>query len=138
MLLALGGALLAGALTTLAPCALSLLPVVVGGSVSGAADGAAVRRALIVTGSLGASVFVFTLALRASTALLDIPPSAWRWLSGGLLILLGVAAVFPQTWDRVALATGLSGGSVRGLSAAHRRGGTLGAVLTLIFRSVGG
>ncbi len=130
MLLALGGALLAGALTTLAPCALSLLPVVVGGSVSGAADGAAVRRAVIVTGSLGASVFVFTLALKASTALLDIPPSAWRWLSGGLLVLLGVAAIFPGLWDRVAVASGLSGRSARGLSAAHRRGGTVGAVLT--------
>ena len=44
MLLALGGALLAGALTTLAPCALTLLPVVVGGSVTGASDRAAVRR----------------------------------------------------------------------------------------------
>jgi cytochrome c-type biogenesis protein len=130
VLLALGGALLAGALTTLAPCALSLLPVVVGGSVSGAADGAAVRRAVIVTGSLGASVFVFTLALKASTALLDIPPSAWRWLSGGLLVLLGVAAIFPGLWDRVAVASGLSGRSARGLSAAHRRGGTVGAVLT--------
>ncbi len=130
MLLALAGALLAGALTTLAPCALSLLPVIVGGSVSGAADGAAVRRALLVTGSLGASVFVFTLALKATTALIDVPPSVWRWISGGLLIALGVVAVFPELWDRVSVATGLSSRSARGLSAASRRGGTLGAVLT--------
>lgn len=130
MLLALAGALLAGALTTLAPCALSLLPVIVGGSVSGAADGAAVRRALLVTGSLGASVFVFTLALKATTALIDVPPSVWRWISGGLLIALGVGAVFPELWDRVSVATGLSSRSARGLSAASRRGGTLGAVLT--------
>lgn len=130
MLLALAGALLAGALTTLAPCALSLLPVIVGGSVSGAADGAAVRRALLVTGSLGASVFVFTLALKATTALIDVPPSVWRWISGGLLIALGVVAVLPELWDRVSVATGLSSRSARGLSAASRRGGTLGAVLT--------
>ncbi|HQY34920.1 MAG TPA: cytochrome c biogenesis protein CcdA [Actinotalea sp.] len=130
MLLALAGALLAGALTTLAPCALSLLPVIVGGSVSGPADGAAVRRALLVTGSLGASVFVFTLALKATTALIDVPPSVWRWISGGLLIALGVVAVFPELWDRVSVATGLSSRSARGLSAASRRGGTLGAVLT--------
>ena len=130
MLLALAGALLAGALTTLAPCALSLRPVIVGGSVSGAADGAAVRRALLVTGSLGASVFVFTLALKATTALIDVPPSVWRWISGGLLIALGVGAVFPELWDRVSVATGLSSRSARGLSAASRRGGTLGAVLT--------
>jgi len=130
VLLALAGALLAGALTTLAPCALSLLPVIVGGSVSGPADGAAVRRALLVTGSLGASVFVFTLALKATTALIDVPPSVWRWISGGLLIALGVVAVFPELWDRVSVATGLSSRSARGLSAASRRGGTLGAVLT--------
>lgn len=130
MPLALLGALIAGALTTLAPCALSLLPVVVGGSISGAADSGAVRRAVIVTTSLGVSVFVFTLALRATTALIDVPPSTWRWLSGGLLVGLGLVAVFPEAWDRVSVATGLSRGSARGLSAAHRRGGTLGAVLT--------
>lgn len=129
-MLALAGALLAGALTTLAPCALSLLPVIVGGSVSGASDGAAVRRALLVTGSLGASVFVFTLALKATTALIDVPPSVWRWTSGGLLLALGVVAVFPELWDRVSVATGLSSRSARGLSAANQRGGTLGAVLT--------
>lgn len=130
MVVALGGALLAGALTTLAPCALSLLPVVVGGSVSGASDATAVRRALLVTGSLGASVFLFTLALKASTALIDVPPQVWRWLSGGILVALGIAALAPGLWDRVAVATGLSSGSARGLAAAHRRGGTLGAVLT--------
>jgi cytochrome c biogenesis protein CcdA len=130
VLLALAGALLAGALTTLAPCALSLLPVVVGGSVTGAADGAAVRRALLVTGSLGASVFVFTLALKATTALIDVPPSVWRWVSGGLLIGLGVVAILPELWDRVSVASGLGSSSARGLSAANRRGGTLGAVLT--------
>ena len=130
MPVALVGAVLAGALTTLAPCALSLLPVVVGGSVTGAADSAAVRRALIVTASLGASVFVFTLALRATTALIGVPPSLWRWVSGGLLILLGLASVFPEAWDRFSASTGLGRGSGRGLSAAHRRRGTLGAVLT--------
>ena len=130
MLLALLGAVLAGALTTLAPCALSLLPVVVGGSISGAAGSHAVRRAVIVTASLGASVFVFTLALRATTALIDVPPSVWRWASGGLLIALGVTAVFPEVWDRVSTATGFSRGSARGLAAAHRRQGALGAVLT--------
>lgn len=130
MTLALAGALLAGALTTLAPCALSLLPVVVGGSVSGAADRDAVRRAVLVTGSLGASVFVFTLALRATTALIDVPPSVWQWVSGGVLVALGLVAVFPEVWDRLSVGSGLSSGSARGLSAAHRRGGTLGAVLT--------
>ncbi len=129
MTLALAGALLAGALTTLAPCALSLLPVVVGGSLAGGPD-AGTRRALVVTVSLGASVFAFTLALRATTALIGVPTSVWQWISGGLLVVLGLVTAVPELWDRVSVATGLSGGSARGLDAAHRRGGTLGAVLT--------
>ncbi|MGL5864443.1 MAG: cytochrome c biogenesis CcdA family protein [Dermatophilaceae bacterium] len=129
MLLALAGAVLAGALTTLAPCALTLLPVVVGGSVAGASDRAATRRALVITASLGASVFVFTLALRATTALIDVPPSVWQWMSGGLLVLLGVTQLLPGLWDRASIAMGLSSRSARGLSAAGQRGGLGGAVL---------
>ncbi|WP_299444356.1 cytochrome c biogenesis protein CcdA [uncultured Phycicoccus sp.] len=130
MLVALGGALLAGALTTLAPCALSLLPVVVGGSVAGGPGGGAARRAVLVVTSLGVSVFAFTLLLRATTALIGVSPSVWQWLSGGLLVVLGLTQAVPELWDRVSVASGLSSGSARGLSAAHRRGGSLGAVLT--------
>lgn len=130
MLVALGGALLAGALTTLAPCALSLLPVVLGGSVAGGPGGGATRRALLVVSSLGVSVFAFTLLLRATTALIGVSPSVWQWLSGGLLVVLGLTQAVPELWDRVAMASGLSSGSARGLSAAHRRGGSVGAVLT--------
>lgn len=130
MLLALAGAVLAGALTTLAPCALSLLPVVVGGSLQGASDARAWRRALVIAGALGASVFVFTLALRATTALIDIPASTWQLVSGGLLVVLGVFALFPELWDRLSTAVGFGSRSATGLAAAHRRGGMLGAVLT--------
>ncbi|NHA66530.1 cytochrome C biogenesis protein [Phycicoccus sp. CMS6Z-2] len=129
-MLALAGALVAGALTTLAPCALSLLPVVVGGSVAGGPGRPVARRAALVAISLGASVFVFTLVLRASTALIGVPPSVWQWLSGGLLVALGVTQALPEVWDRITVATGLSGGSARGLAAAHRREGAVGAVLT--------
>ena len=129
MTLALVGALLAGALTTLAPCAFSLLPVVVGGSLAGGPD-AGTRRALLVTVSLGASVFVFTLALRATTALLGVPTSVWQWVSGGLLVGLGLVTAVPELWDRISVATGLSGGSARSLHAANQRGGTAGAILT--------
>lgn len=133
---ALAGAVLAGALTVLAPCALSLLPVVVGGSLSGAVSTGsgpglrAVRRALVITGSLGLSVALFTLLLKASTALIDVPVSVWRSISGGLLIALGLAELFPDVWSRLTVATGLNARSAGGLAAAHRRGGLLGAVLT--------
>ena len=130
MLAALLGALLAGALTTLAPCALSLLPVVVGGSVHGATDGGARRRAFIIAASLGVSVAVFTLILKASTALITIPPSVWRGLSGGLLIVLGVSALFPDLWDRISVASGLGTASATGLHRAHGRRDTVGAMIT--------
>jgi len=87
---ALLGAVVAGALTTMAPCSLTLLPVIVGGSVSGAMpSGRPWLRPLVVAGSLGGSVIAFTLLLRASTALIGIPAEVWRWLSGGLLVALG-------------------------------------------------
>ena len=71
-MLLLLGALVAGVLTTLAPCVLPLLPVIVGGSLDESSKRAR-RRAYVITASLGASVVVFTLALKASTALIGIP-----------------------------------------------------------------
>ncbi|MFV0374094.1 cytochrome c biogenesis CcdA family protein [Microbacterium sp.] len=130
MIAALAGALLAGALTTLAPCSLTLLPIVVGGSLQGASGRGAARRALVITLSLGASVIVFTLLLKATTALIDIPTQAWQLVSGTLLIGLGLFSVFPGAWDRLSQATGLAGGAARRLDAAHGRTGTVGAVLT--------
>ena len=69
------GALVAGVLTTLAPCVLPLLPVIVGGSVVGVPGASRdVRRALVITAGLVGSVLAFTLLLRASTVLLGIDP----------------------------------------------------------------
>ncbi|MCU0265695.1 MAG: cytochrome C biogenesis protein [Actinomycetia bacterium] len=155
-MLALLGAVVAGALTTLAPCVLPLLPVIVGGSVaatttpagsaprasSGAGSGAvavavdtdvrlqARRRALLITASLGVSVVVFTLLLKATTALIGIPPGVWQWVSGGLLVLLGLVSLFPAQWDRVSAVLRLQARSSARLGAARQREGTLGAILT--------
>jgi cytochrome c biogenesis protein CcdA len=119
----------AGVLTTLAPCVLSLLPVIVGGSVATGATRPR-RRAVIVTASLGASVVLFSVLLKASTVLIDIPPSAWSWVSGGLLILLGLSAAFPGAWTRIADALRLQNRSGAGLNSALDREGPWGAVLT--------
>jgi cytochrome c-type biogenesis protein len=148
-MLALLGALVAGVLTTLAPCVLPLLPVIVGGSVAGVAGepaaalaggGVAVstrrrtslatRRAVIITGSLGASIVAFTLLLKASTVLIDVPVEVWSAISGGLLIALGLVSLFPSLWERASSALSLPARSGRQLSAAQQRGGLVGAVLT--------
>ncbi len=91
-------AFIAGVLTVLSPCVLPLLPIVVGGSLAG---GKSIRRAVTVTVSLGVSVFLFTLLLKVSTALITIPQAAWNWLSGGILFFVGVFYLFPNLWDLI-------------------------------------
>jgi cytochrome c biogenesis protein CcdA/thiol-disulfide isomerase/thioredoxin len=89
---------IAGVLTVLAPCILPLLPIVIGGS---ATDAGNRWKPYIITGSLALSVILFTLLLKASTLLIDIPQSFWSTFSGGILILLGITLVFPQLWERL-------------------------------------
>jgi cytochrome c biogenesis protein CcdA len=148
-LLLVVGAVVAGVLTTLAPCVLPLLPVVVGGSLGAPTRGPAVevpggslltrpraralsghRRALVVTGSLGLSVIAFTVLLKVSTALIGLPAETWQVLSGGVLLVLGVTQLLPAAWD--GLSTRLMLGARAGgrLSQTGSRGGVTGAVLT--------
>ncbi|MBU1293062.1 peptide-methionine (S)-S-oxide reductase MsrA [Patescibacteria group bacterium] len=101
-----GISVLAGIFTVLAPCILPLLPVVIGASETGGRYIS--RRALVVVGSLSVSVIVFTLLLKASTLLIDIPQVFWSWFSGAVLILVGLAIVFPSLWARVPLVNRLS------------------------------
>ena len=133
-MLALLGALVAGVLTTLAPCVLPLLPVIVGGSLQEVhlqiRRRPRVPRAVVVTASLGLSVAVFTLLLRASTALLGVPPQVWSAVSGVVLVLLGVVMALPDVWERMASRLDLQGRSARRLGAARATEGTTGALLT--------
>lgn len=128
-MLLLLGALVAGVLTTLAPCVLPMLPVIVGGSL-GPSSAQARRRAYLITASLGLSIVVFTLILKATTALIGIPSSVWQWLSGGILILLGLVSLFPGIWERASAAMRLQERSTTRLASARQRQGATGAVLT--------
>ncbi len=178
MMLALLGAVVAGALTTLAPCVLPLLPVIVGGSVArgakatagstapaprtnvvaGASSGdsgtsalnqeggltedaetagtphdeqhSARRSAVVIAVSLGLSIVVFTLVLKASTAFIGVPTAVWQWISGGILILLGVVSLFPGVWERISSALQLQSRSTSRLASARKRDGRFGEVLT--------
>lgn len=108
----------AGILTVLAPCILPLLPVVVGGSVSGEKS---FKKALTVTISLAVSVIVFTLLIKASTLLIDIPPNFWSWFSGGIIILFGLISLFPNLWDRLPFMAKLSAGSNKIMSEGYQK-----------------
>lgn len=90
-------AFLAGVLTVLAPCILPLLPVVIGGSLADSNK----KAPLIVVGSLGVSVFVFTILLKFLTTFIFIPDTFWVIFSGVIMIFVGVTILFPTLWARL-------------------------------------
>jgi len=119
---------IAGILTILAPCVLPVLPIVIGGSISG--DAKQKLRPYIIGLSLMASIIVFTLLLKVSTVLINLPPSALNWLSGLLLIGLGIVAVWPQLWERLMIRLNWEAASQRFLSESqHHKGIYTGAIL---------
>ena len=63
----------------------------------------------MITASLGVSILVFTLALKATTALIGIPPEAWQWVSGGILIALGDRRRVPGPVGAVLRTAGAAG-----------------------------
>ncbi len=118
----------AGLLTVLAPCILPLLPVIVGGSVGAHGSGGR-QRVFVIVGSLAVSVILFTLLLKASTALIGIPPMVWMWLSGGIVILFGITLLFPGLWERVPFLAKASIAANKAVGAGHTRQSFLGDVL---------
>jgi len=119
-------AFVAGLLTVLAPCTLPLLPVIIGGSVSGARNS---RRALVISASLGASVFLFTLLLKASTLFINVPQSFWQIVSGGLLIIFGLVTLFPSLWDRFGFANTINMQGNRLLAQGYTRQNIVGDII---------
>lgn len=91
---------IAGVLTVLAPCVLPLLPVTLGGAMAEAGNR---RRPLVIIGSLAVSVFIFTLLLKGSTALLGTSPTFWSYVSAIILIAFGLTLLFPITWAKIVL-----------------------------------
>lgn len=119
---------IAGILTILAPCVLPVLPVIIGGSVAERKNSS--LRPLIIVASLGISIVVFTLLLKATTALLGVPQSVWQFISALIIIGLGLSFVFPSMWEKLSLTSGTALGSQQALSNANKREGLLGAILT--------
>lgn len=104
----------AGLLSALAPCVLPLLPVILGGSLTGNKKDR--WRPYIITASLVSSLILFTLLLKASTALIGIDPRVWSIGAGVLVITLGLFMLFPDAWAKL----------IGGLGIEHRSQGLLG------------
>ncbi len=121
--------LLAGILTVFAPCILPLLPIILGGSLNAATKDR--WRPYIITASLVTSLILFTILLKATTVLIGVEPSVWTYVSGGLVITLGLFMLFPDAWVRVVSLVGLEQRSQQLLgSAGSQKSRTLSAVLT--------
>jgi cytochrome c biogenesis protein CcdA/thiol-disulfide isomerase/thioredoxin len=91
--------IIAGALTILAPCVLPLLPIIIGGSIGGGKKDRA--RPYVIAGGLAVSIIGFTLLLKVSTALIGLSPNVLNYVSGGIIIALGLVSVLPEVWEKL-------------------------------------
>lgn len=90
---------IAGVLTVLAPCILPLLPVIIGGSLGAENKAIQKRKVFTIVISLGLSVILFTLLLKVSTLFIEIPENVWKWISGGIIFLIGLFMIFPSLYE---------------------------------------
>jgi cytochrome c-type biogenesis protein len=96
-------AMLSGVLTIIAPCILSLLPIMLGSSLSGSSR----WRPLVVVSGMIASFAGFGFVFAASTTFLGVSRETLRNLATVLIFVFGLALVFPVVYDRfVAMVTG--------------------------------
>lgn len=130
-----GVAVVAGALSVLAPCVVGLLPVLIGRSI---APGSRAHSAGLVIAGLCASIFVFSLLLKATTLLINVPQRVWQVIAGSILIGFGVVSLLPHLWDaaaaRLRLAQLGGSGTQLGMARQSRAGDVLlGASLGPVF-----
>jgi len=132
----------AGVLTVLAPCILPLLPVIIGGVSleDNNEKKISLKRPLTIIISLIVSIVLFTLLLKATTALLGIPAYVWSIISGGIVLLFGINLLFPVIWEKFMVVSGLTTltGRLMGASAGKKgvkKDVLLGAALGPIFNS---
>ncbi len=116
---------LAGVLTVLAPCILPLLPVVVGSATTAHSK----ATPYVVVLALSLSIILFTFLLKVSTLFIMVPESFWTYLSGGILILVGLSFVAPALWERLPGLNKLSVSSNKLVGAGYQKKSFWGDVL---------
>lgn len=118
---------LAGVFTVLAPCILPLLPIVIGASEEG--EKRVSKRAITVIGSLSVSVIVFTILLKATTLFISIPQSFWSGFSGIVIILVGMAILFPSFWTKLPIVKKLNIFSNKAIGSGYQKNNYKGDML---------
>lgn len=136
-MLVLLASLVAGMFTALAPCTLPFLPIIIGGSISSNSSKIDYKRIGLVIGGLVTSIFVFSLLLKATTVLLDVPQAVWQIMSGLIIIILGITFVAPHLWQKLLIRLGLSASSSALLQSATQSKSPVlvGAALGPVFNS---
>lgn len=120
--------LFAGVLTAFAPCVLPLLPIILGGSL---VESENKKRPYIIIASLLVALILFTLLLKTTTLLLSIDVAVWQWISGIIVILLGIFMLFPTLWARVIGLIGFEHRAQAMLSGGMKqKDTTVGAIIT--------
>lgn len=119
-------AFLSGVLTVLAPCVLPILPIILWASVE---DDKNKYTPYIIIASLSISILIFSLLLKASTILIDVPPSFWKSFSGGLIIGLGIITLFPNLWKTLSTKLWFSDNSNKLLNKSTAKKGSIKYVL---------
>lgn len=119
--------LVGGFLSVLAPCILPLLPIIIGGGLTGQQDK---KRPYIITMSLVISLVLFTVLLKLSTALIGIDPSIWSYVSGGIIVALGLTMLFPHYFEAFIGRLGIQARSQELLGKAGHKQGVLQPILT--------
>lgn len=114
---------LAGVLSVLAPCIVAFIPVILARSVGSQ------RRPWVVIASLAVSILLFSILLKSSTLLIDVPSSVWSMISGLIVLVFGLLLVFPHAWDWISLRSGLATRSQQQFAGVSGRQGIVGDML---------
>jgi len=116
---------IAGMLTVFAPCILPVLPIVIGSSASARSR----MTPYIVVGSLALSIILFTYVLKASTALIMVPPYVWTYLSGGIIIFFGLTLILPDIWSKIPGMARFAGSSNKIIGQGYQKKSVWGDVI---------
>jgi cytochrome c biogenesis protein CcdA/thiol-disulfide isomerase/thioredoxin len=123
------GSFIAGMLTVLAPCVLALLPVIVGGSLQG--DVRDKKRPMVIAASLALSILVFTLLLKVTSLLVTVDPKTITYISGGVIIAVGLLTLFPEFYAKALVKLGIEHRAINLLGKSNQnKRALIGPIIT--------
>ena len=121
---ALALSFLAGLLTTLNPCVLPMLPLVLAGTMSGGRLGPLAFAAGMVLSFTALGLFIATIGIG-----LGVTPHVLRQASAAMFVLFGLVLLIKPLQDRMALATSGLATSANALAGRVETGGLTGPFL---------